>query len=336
MPIELRQLHHVLALADLGSFARAAASLRLSQPALTRSIQRVEGVLGAPLFLRRRSGTLPTDAGWLFIDRARQVAQMSESLTQEALADRAFQYGHVVAGSGPYPAETVLAPAIARFIGAGTHVTAQLVVGDWDDLARKLERREIEFFVAETSTLQKDPHFAIQPMAAHPLYLVARGGHPLAGRRNVSMAEAFAYPLVSPSRVPPRILEAMRAIQRGARAAGAKLRAFPAAECASLGVAAAIVGDSDAIMAAPLACIAADLDRRRLVVLGSEPWLKLHYGIVELRGSPRSAAARRLVELVRAQELEVTLEEQRLVTRWTGDRGLARDPPRPARRKRRR
>jgi DNA-binding transcriptional LysR family regulator len=44
----------VLALADLGSFARAAIALRLSQPALSRSIQGVEGKLGTLLILRAR------------------------------------------------------------------------------------------------------------------------------------------------------------------------------------------------------------------------------------------------------------------------------------------
>lgn len=317
MSLEFRQLRHVLALADLGSFARAAIALRLSQPALSRSIQAVEAKLGTPLFERLRSGTVPTDAGRLLILRARQIVQMAESLDQQVFADRDLQREHVCVGVGPYPAQTIMSLALARLVGANRGVTAQLLVRNWDDLLRSLQRQEIEFFVAETSTLEQESRLAIEQMDAHPLYFVARRGHPLAGRRGVTAADTFAHPLVSLSRISPRVLEPMRAAQRRARERGILARPFPAVECNALGVAMQVVRNSDAIMVATLPSVSRELESGELVLLGSEPWLHLRYGIVKLKGHPLGGAAEKLVELVREAERVTTHEEERLVSRWT-------------------
>ena len=67
--IEIRHLHHALALAEHRNFARAAEALHLSQPALTRSIQNLEEKMGLELFERRPKGVDPTDAGQLMLKR---------------------------------------------------------------------------------------------------------------------------------------------------------------------------------------------------------------------------------------------------------------------------
>jgi DNA-binding transcriptional LysR family regulator len=336
MSIEFRQLRHVLALADLGSFAGAAVALRISQPALSRSIQAVEQRLATALFERRRTGTVPTDTGRLFIERARQVVALAESLGREALADRAFHYGHVAVGSGPYPAQMVLGPAVARFTGANPRVTVRLLVHDWDELLRSLQRREIEFLVAETSTLEQERGLEIEPLATHPLYLVARRGHPLAGRPVVTVADAVAFPIVSLSRIAPRFLEPVRAAQRHARERGVAARAFPAVECNALDAVLQMVRNSETIMAAALPGIARELERGELVLLGTESWLHLRYGIVKLKAQACSAAAESLLGFVREAERAAAREEERLAARWAGDRGPGRGPPKRAPRKRRR
>jgi DNA-binding transcriptional LysR family regulator len=333
MSLEFRELRHVLALADLGSFARAAGAMRLSQPALSRSIQGVEGKLGTPLFERLRSGTVPTDAGRLLILRARQIVQMAESLDRQVFAEREQQHEHVCVGVGPYPAQTIMSLALARLISTSPGVTAQLLVGNWDDLLRSLQRQDIEFFVAETSTLEKDSRLVIEPMAAHPLFFVARSGHPLAGRRGVTAAEAFAHPLVSLSRISPRVLEPMRAARHKAREQGALAHSFPAVECNALGVVLQIVRNSDAIMVATLPSVSNEIESGELVALGSERWLHLRYGIVRLKGHAPGVAAEKLIELVREAERVTTLEEKRLVTRWARS-GRRTRAPAGARRKR--
>ncbi len=69
MDIDIRLIRHVLMLARHRNFARAAEQLHLSQPALSRSIARLEETLGVALFDRTRDGVIPTDYGRIVIER---------------------------------------------------------------------------------------------------------------------------------------------------------------------------------------------------------------------------------------------------------------------------
>jgi DNA-binding transcriptional LysR family regulator len=320
MAFDLRQMRHVITLAEHGSFARAAEALRMSQPALSRSVQRLEQQVGAELFLRSAVGAVPTDIGRLFVQRARQVVQLAEDLNQAVVSSRSLRSGMVTVGGGPYPSESTLSLALARFVDAYPKVNVRLQVRDWDELLRRLRTRELDFFVAEISTLQHESDLDVAPMSEHPLYFIGRAGHPLAARGRATSTETFSYPFISPARIPPRILEPMLAAQRRAAPTEAP-RAFPSVECNSLAAVKRIVAGSDALTAVTLSCISSELEGGQFELLGDEPWLTVRYGIVGLKGHPMSAAATRLREFVIEAERAVSLAEVQLITRWKPARG---------------
>jgi DNA-binding transcriptional LysR family regulator len=324
MSIDLRQMRHVLALAEHGSFARAAVALRLSQPALSRSIQGLEQQVGTELFLRTTAGVVPTDIGRLLIQRARQVVQLAEDLAQEVLSNRSLQSGHVTVGGGPFPVESTLSNALARFVSAYPQVNVRLQVRDWDELLRRLRARELDFFIAEISTLQQEHDLDIEPMSVHPLFFVARTDHPLAARSRVTPVDTFSFPFISPARIPPRILEPMLAAQRKARDPAAAARAFPSLECNSLSAVKRIIAGSDAVTAVTLSCIVAELENGQFTLLTSEPWLSLRYGLVKLKGYPMSSASTKFREFVIDAEHAASREEERLVAKWNLDARSAR------------
>ena len=316
MTLEIRQMRHVIALADHGSFARAATALGMSQPALSRSIQTVEREAGASLFARSASGVEPTDGGRLFIARVRQILQLTEDLDREVAGERGLQSGHVHVGGGPYPAQSILASALAGFVAAYPRVVVRVMMRDWDELLRRLRAREIEFFVAEISTLGGESDVDIEPLDEHLGLVLARRGHPLQKRAPVSFAEGFAYPYVSICRIPPRSLEPIRAVQRRSPDKAAASRVFPALEFNSLDAVRKIVLGSDALMVAPAGCVEDELESGRLVVLGSEPHLATRYGVVKLRSQPLSAASARFREYVLEAERSLTAREKILLDRW--------------------
>lgn len=335
MPTELRQLRHVIALADHGNFARAAEALRMSQPALSRSVQSVERELGARLFQRTPSGAEPTDVGHLFVLRARQIVQMSDDLGAELANDHSLQSGHIAIGGGPWPGQCSLTLALTRFVAAYPLVTAHLSIRDWDELLRRLRSRELDLFVGETSTLEREGDLVIEALKPHPLFLVARAGHPLAGRGELAVSEMFDYPLAAMSRLPPRVLEPFRAAQRRSGKTVATARSFPAIECGTLAVLKHLVLGTDVIMAAMLPTIRVEFESGQLTLLGSAPWLTTRYGIVTLRNNPLSAAATRFRDFIHDAEREIEQEEAALLARWqpgTGDAQSrpARSPRRPA------
>jgi DNA-binding transcriptional LysR family regulator len=316
MPLEIRHMLHVIALDEHGSFARAATALGLSQSALSRSIQSVEREIGSSLFVRTASGVEPTDSGRVFVDRIRQIAQLTEDLHRDLSSERGLQSGHLHVGGGPYPAQSVLADALARFVADYPRIVVRVMMRDWDELLRRLRAREIEFFVAELSTFGSENDLDIEPLAPHPTFILARQGHPLAGRGPLGFADGFAYPYASLTRIPPRSLEPIRLAQRRSPDATAAHRVFPALEFNSLDAVRKIVLGSDALMVAPPACVVDELELGRLVALGSEPYLAVRYGIVRLKSQPLTAAGMRFLEYFLEAERAFTAQEQELFERW--------------------
>jgi len=330
MALELQQLRQVLALAEHGSFVRAAASLHISQPALSRSIQNLERRFGSDLFVRSSSGAVPTDLGRLYIGRARDVLRIADELDREAVSHGNLQTGRVAVGGGPFPADAVLGRAAGRFVEQHPGVSVKVQARDWDELARQLRSRELDFFVAETSTLHREPDLEVMPLPAeHPVYLVARAGHPLAGRGRVSIEDALEWPLATPGRVPPRVLDPLLSAHRTASKRIATARPLPSIECNSLATVKRVVANSNAITGTMLSCISSELESGRLVLLSQEPWLHLQYGVTSLKGVPRARVAERFLEFVLDAERETAREEQQLIAQYDAKRARGRRARKP-------
>jgi DNA-binding transcriptional LysR family regulator len=322
MALELRQLRQVLALAQHGSFGRAAAALHMTQPALSRSLKLIESEIGSVLFDRSATGVTPTDQGRILVRRARELVDAADELDREVARQRVGGTDQLNIGAGPYAGETVLPAALARFIAGNELVRVRVQQANWDEFPRRLRGRELDCFVAEFSTLIGELDLDVQPMGRHKGYFVARNGHPLAAEAPVPLEQTFAFPFVALSRYPPRALQPMLAARRpaGARQPG---RPFPAVECASLAAAKQIILGSDGIAALSLPMIAEDIARGSLVVLGTAPWVFVHYGVVTLKGIPRSAACERFIRCLEDAEADLTREEARLVKEHLPDAGGA-------------
>ncbi len=321
-------MRHVLVLTELGSFARAAVALHLSQPALSRSIQAVEQQVGAALFVRSSVGVTPTDIGRVLVQRARQVLQLADEINNEVLASRSLQTGQLCVGTGPYPIETIITPALTRFIAAYPLIGVRLQLADWDLLLPRLRSRELDFFVAEISTLEHEPDLVVEPMPEHALYFVGRREHPLALRDDVKPADTFGFPFAAPARIPPRLLTPMLAARAHAVGGAATARAFPSIECNVMSVVKRVVEGSDCLTALTLSSMAPELQDKRLTLIGSEPWMSVRYGIVSLKGNPTSAAATRLREFIFDAEAAVRLEEKALLADWNASPSARRAAPR--------
>jgi DNA-binding transcriptional LysR family regulator len=81
--LELRHLRYFAALADAGTFIRAAERLFIAQPTLSQQIRRLEQVVGTPLLRRRRDGLQLTAAGRVLLDASRTaLAQVDQAVSQ--------------------------------------------------------------------------------------------------------------------------------------------------------------------------------------------------------------------------------------------------------------
>lgn len=96
--MDLRQLRYFIAVAEEFNFTKAAARLHIAQPSLSRQIRELEDELGVTLLNRTRHNLELSDAGQVFLDKARQVLLAAGSAIVEAQRAQRGEIGKLAAG----------------------------------------------------------------------------------------------------------------------------------------------------------------------------------------------------------------------------------------------
>jgi DNA-binding transcriptional LysR family regulator len=194
-PDELRTF---LAAYEAGSLQKAAGLLHLSQPTLSRRIQRLEDVLGVQLFTRSPSGIDPTPYGHALARRARLIVQEMELTRLEMTRIRAAIGGSVVFGASPGVAIGLLPTVIERLAAShpGLHLT--IVEGVSESLLDQVLERRIDFAVC-TAPLDSTGDLAVKCLGADPFVVVAAEGHPLTVNGPAPLADTLGFPWVMPT-----------------------------------------------------------------------------------------------------------------------------------------
>lgn len=177
--METRDLEYLLAIPLHGSIGRAAEALGLSQPALTKALQRVEAQAGLPLFERSANGIRPTQAGARFLERARRIQLEYDDALQEMQGIRTGQLGMLRLGYSPSIPEALVLDACRQLLRerpAGRlrlhrrlarELTDSLQAGELDLVVAPLPRQHADAFAA---TLLFDDSLAVLADPAHPLH----------------------------------------------------------------------------------------------------------------------------------------------------------------------
>lgn len=209
--MDLRRLRHFESLYRLGNYARAAAELGLSQSALTRSIQKLEGELGAMLFDRTTHYVRPTDDAERLIRPARDVVAAALNLEQEARGLGRPSSGVVQVGAGPYPLQPLLSGAVARFAGSYPAVRVRMSGGPSEQLLEALVDRRLDLVVCNRGKFASSGHadeVLCIPLPPDPLTLVCAATHPLARGEGSSDEARWALPRPAPGSNFPRRIRA--------------------------------------------------------------------------------------------------------------------------------
>lgn len=141
--MDLRHLRAFAAIVDAGGFARAAARLNLSQPALSRQIAALEADLGVPLFDRLGRRALLTSEGEDLLRRSRRLLSDAESLGERARALKGGHTGLLRVGATPQAMETLLAGFLARYRRRHPGVEVHLVEDGGVRLPTRLEHGDV-------------------------------------------------------------------------------------------------------------------------------------------------------------------------------------------------
>lgn len=186
----------MVAVARHESYSRAAATLHLSQSALSRSIQAIEADLGVTLFERSPSGVRTTPSGALFVRQATALIAATEDLEGTMRRLQRIQGEQVNFGLGPMPASLILPCLFAERAraAAGGRLRAHVLTGM--TLRGMLEDGTIEFIVCAEGALTPRLNLVQQMIGSVPIAVRVRVGHPLLSLDSLSVENLSRYPMI--------------------------------------------------------------------------------------------------------------------------------------------
>src|SRR5215831_19026152 len=204
--MDLPALKIFLAVAHERSFSRAAAKVHRTQPAVSQAVRRLELELGEQLFDRSsKTGTL-TEAGRMLQNYGQRIVRLAEE-TESAVRDlRDLRRGRVLIGANEAAVHTLL-PLIARFRDRHPDVVIDVRRVPARQIAVEVQQGSLDFG-ALTFRPTEDGLLEV-PVGSDELVLLVAPSHILARRRQVTMAEVGAHPVVAhndPSPARERVL----------------------------------------------------------------------------------------------------------------------------------
>lgn len=304
----LRLIEQAIVLGDAGNFARAAERLGVSQPTLSRNIATLEAKLGVHLFDRGRGGAEPTVFGRVLIERGSGLMKDLHALHSELRALAGLEAGQLDIVAGPYVAEDLVGPAIARLVNERPTLRVRVTVVRPGEVGPAVLSRQHEIGLAGINA--QAPHDELSIVALRPrrMFMACRPGHPLAGT-SPTLPQVLGYPLVT-------VLiygEQARIAAMGSGIDGTpppRGGFSPSIEVNSLDAAKRIARESNALLPATASMLSAELSSGLLTLLEFDlPQLRTHPALVRLRDRSPSPAALRFLGLLRAVEEELLASE---------------------------
>ena len=204
--MELSELRVFLKVATERSFSRAAMKLHRTQPAVSQAVRRLEETVGERLFDRATKDATLTDAGRLLRDYADRLLRLSEEAEAAVKDLRDLRRGRVLIGVNEASVHVVL-PLVHRFRESHplVHVDVRRIPAR--QLGAEVAQGTLDFGVL---TFQpSEPRLGSLVLGQDELVMLVHPSHPLAGAREVTLAECGRQTLIAhndPSHVRERVL----------------------------------------------------------------------------------------------------------------------------------
>lgn len=191
--MELRQLRYFKTIADARSFVRGAEHLNVAQPALSRSIARLEDEIGQLLFVRHNGGVTLTDAGARFYEHASNVLHRVQMLRDDMTAEIGIPHGTAAMGMPASLQGGLAAPVAAAFLKAFPRVTLNVVLNTSVNLRDALAAGFVDVAVISSHTPSRGLRYT--PLFTEGASLVQKAGAPRRGGA-LSVSDLVDTPLV--------------------------------------------------------------------------------------------------------------------------------------------
>lgn len=186
--LDLRLVGYFVVVAEHRHFGRAASALRIAQPSLSRQIRRLEQQLGVRLLDRTPQGTRLTEAGEVFLPRAKALLRSAAQATAQARA--AAQPSRITIG---YTTGMIVTPAVREMRREHPDAEVQVTHLDWDQALDALLGHRVDAVVTRLPFPTDGLHVTI--LYDEPRVLAMSVDHRLAGREFVTLDDIADEPM---------------------------------------------------------------------------------------------------------------------------------------------
>jgi LysR family pca operon transcriptional activator len=303
--IRLRHLQCFIAATQFGNLRRAAQALAITQPAVTKTLNELEDMLAAPLFVRGRHGATLTAAGQAFLRHATDSVAALGLAVDSVLAEPASAPLRV--GALPTIAPAFLPGVLKAFARVCPRLGVSVRTASNADLIEALRARELDVVLGRLADPERLAGLSFESLYSEPMVIALRPGHALAERaargarrRTAAAAPALAaigaYPLV----LPPHGTLVRQVADGFLQRHGIQLQAGWV-ETLETALARGLALEGDNLWFTPIGTVLPDLAAGTLRQLGVELTPMESIGLLLRSEGPGSAGAHAFVAAVRAQ-----------------------------------
>jgi DNA-binding transcriptional LysR family regulator len=187
MRLDFLGLEAFLAIAERGSFHRAAAHLGITQTALSHRIRKFEEELREKLFLRTTRSVSLTPAGLALLPKVRQLLGEAQELFAELRGRAAARYDSVSIGCLPTAAVNIMPSVITEFARLYPNTAVRIFDNSAGEIAELVQKGEAEFGVTILGTGRWD--LETRPLLKEPFVLICPATHEFAERHSLTWSE---------------------------------------------------------------------------------------------------------------------------------------------------
>ncbi len=181
--VTIEQLHQMLMIAEKETLSAAAEALHISQPALSRSVQRLEGELSAELFKRSKNRIELNETGMLVVERAEHILKEVQEL-ERAVWEKEQSKKRILTGACAPAPVWVLMPLLLKHF---PYMTLSSEVRMPEEILDGLQKGNYQVAVLQSAV--EDEEYVCTPLCRECLYLSVPPAHPLALKKGIYLSD---------------------------------------------------------------------------------------------------------------------------------------------------
>src|ERR1700761_2512888 len=194
--MELRHLRYFAAVGETLNFTKAAAKLRLAQPALSRQVSDLEEELGVDLLKRTSHGVVLTEEGKLFLEEARGILKRADESVMKVRALARGEFGELKVGYVPPLDLHILPRALAEFQKTTPGVKVTLHDRGTDELCNELRNGTLHVAFMMQPSEEIITGIEFEEIGRYPFFVAMTSRHPLMRMKAIPLEMLAKQPLV--------------------------------------------------------------------------------------------------------------------------------------------